>query len=99
MKPNLTCSGPCFCVFDVGRLTAVSRIQSEDWDITVDVMGANFLMKKEKNVKMGRKQYLTFYLQTLLSIAVCVGRMKVVSPYSVWRLRYEPWQGNSWVRI
>jgi len=39
--------------------------------------------------KMGKKLYLTFPLQILLSIAVYVGRMKVVSQYSVWGLRYE----------
>ena len=68
----------------------MSRIQSGGWDITVDVMGGDFLMKNEQKCnKIGRKLYLTFALQILLSIAVHVGRMKVVSPFSVQGLRYE----------
>jgi hypothetical protein len=51
-----------------------------------------------KYVKMVRNYILTFLLQTLISIAVWVGRIKVVSPDSVWGLRYQPWQGQ-WVRI
>ena len=33
-------------VVGVGRSTMVSRIQSVDWDITVDVMGGNSLIEK-----------------------------------------------------
>jgi hypothetical protein len=36
-------------VVSVGRSTVVSRIQSADWDITVDVMGGNSLIEKNHN--------------------------------------------------
>jgi hypothetical protein len=41
-----------------------------------------------KNVKMERNHIFTFALQTLLSIAVWVERMKVLPSDSVWGLRY-----------
>ena len=55
----------------------------------------DFLMKKwAKSKKYGKETFLTFPLPTLLSIAVRVGRMKVVFPHSVWGQRYESWQGR-----
>ena len=38
---------------------------------------------------MGRKLYVIFLLQALLSVVVCVVMIKVVSPDSVRGLRYE----------
>jgi len=60
------------------RSAVASRIQSVDWDITVDVMRGKSLIEKiilksQRIIKMGRNQIFTFLLQILLSISVWVG--------------------------
>ena len=98
-KPNLTCPAlpPAFycycCVAGVGQQQCLRFSLGTGIWLLMWYRG-DFLMKKwAKSKKYGKETFLTFPLQTLLSIAVRMGRMKVVSPHSVWEQRYQSWQG------
>jgi hypothetical protein len=92
---NPTCPSPCFplccwCGEDDGSV--FDSVWDWDINITVDTMwellGRRSLAPEKSNIKVGNINYLTFPLWSLLSIAVCVGKMKVVFPDYIWGLRY-----------
>jgi hypothetical protein len=96
----LMCPWPCFLLmlvwggwqYHLGFSLGAGLSMLMRWE---ELINWNILLApKYNNEKMGRKHSLTFPLCTLLFLAFWVGRMKVVSPDSVWVLKHKPWQGQ-----